>query len=219
MEQNNQTQPPVFNQPQQQQQPAALQYQPRVTARPMMGFWEAVKTCFKKYVNCKGRARRSEAWWYVLFIILCTFVFFFVMSTVLGMLNFDPGVSTAIFLVCFFLLVIILIIPQISVLVRRLHDTGRSGWWAGIFYLMSLIYNVAYIKLMWPLRDKMDITAGNYEAIMKLVTKTYAESPIAASIVSFLGLPTFLLGLVIFVFTLLDSKWGENKYGPSPKYQ
>ena len=64
MEQNNQQPlPPVFNQPQQQQMPSQMpQYQPRVTARPMMGFWEAVKTCFKKYVNCKGRARRSEAW-------------------------------------------------------------------------------------------------------------------------------------------------------------
>ena len=62
MEQNQQSQPPVFN-PQGQAQQPAPQYQPRVTASPMMDPVTAVKTCFKKYFDFKGRARRSEFWW------------------------------------------------------------------------------------------------------------------------------------------------------------
>ena len=37
-----------------------------VTATPMMGFVEAIKTCFSKYATFSGRARRSEFWWFYL---------------------------------------------------------------------------------------------------------------------------------------------------------
>ena len=37
-----------------------------VTVTPMMGFVEAVKTCFSKFATFSGRARRSEFWWFYL---------------------------------------------------------------------------------------------------------------------------------------------------------
>ena len=33
------------------------------------------------------------------------------------------------------------------------------------------------------------------------------------------SLGTVLLGILLIVFAIIDSKWGENKYGPSPKYK
>ena len=65
-QQNQQPQPPVFI------QPPSQQFQPRVTASPMMDPVTAVTTCFKKYFDFKGRARRSEFWWFALFVIICT---------------------------------------------------------------------------------------------------------------------------------------------------
>ena len=44
-------------------------------------------------------------------------------------------------------------------------------------------------------------------------------SPMLATIMSACALGVLLLTLVLLIFTIIDSKWGENKYGPSPKYQ
>jgi uncharacterized membrane protein YczE len=66
MEQQNQPQPPVFNEEKMQ----APQYQPYVTASPMLNPVVAVKTCLKKYFDFKGRARRSEYWWFMLLIVI-----------------------------------------------------------------------------------------------------------------------------------------------------
>ena len=74
MEQNQQS--PVFDQ-QPDQQPSAPQYEPYV---PIMGFGQAVKTCFKKYFDFKGRARRSEYWWFNLFNCIVTFIWSLIAS-------------------------------------------------------------------------------------------------------------------------------------------
>ncbi|MBR6339050.1 MAG: DUF805 domain-containing protein [Alloprevotella sp.] len=50
---------------------------------PMMSFGDAVKTCFKKYASFKGRARRSEFWWFYLAI--------YVVNSVLGSILFYFG--------------------------------------------------------------------------------------------------------------------------------
>ena len=100
-----------------------------------MGFLEAVKACFGKYVTFSGRARRSEFWWFVLFAYGAG-IFFSVIdlslfgettavttessASVSSETQFAP--FTSIFSLAVFL-------PYISVSVRRLHDTARSGWW------------------------------------------------------------------------------------------
>ena len=71
-----------------------------------MNFLSAIKACFGKYATFSGRARRSEYWWFV------------VLNFILG---FIPIVN--------FIWGLIVLIPTLAVGVRRLHDTGRSGWW------------------------------------------------------------------------------------------
>ena len=75
---------------------------------------EAVKTCFKKYFDFKGRASRSEYWYFVLFLVI---------GYAIGI-----GLSFVAFPFAFLLgaFVIAIIIPWISVAVRRLHDINRS---------------------------------------------------------------------------------------------
>ncbi len=90
-----------------------------------MDFLTAIKTCFAKYATFEGRARRSEFWFWWLFN--------FIIGIVLGWI---PIIGWIISLA--------LIIPNISVAVRRLHDTGRSGWW----WWIGLLPIVGFIVLL-----------------------------------------------------------------------
>ena len=96
-----------------------------------MDFMTAVKTCFSKYVTFSGRAQRSEFWWFFLFTFVGNFVLSIVDSTLFGTVTTGPGsfeahTNTPILSGLFGLACLL---PSISVAVRRLHDTDRSGWW------------------------------------------------------------------------------------------
>ena len=101
-------------------------------ATPMMSFGQAVSTCLiKKYATFKGRARRSELWWFALF----RFIVLIVVGSCLLVAAQHDGVVGGF---CGFLLILIilaLLVPAISVSVRRFHDIGYSGW----VYLALLI--------------------------------------------------------------------------------
>ncbi len=96
-----------------------------------MSFAESIRTCLTKYVDFKGRASRSEYWWFVLFIFLA-----YVGVGVVGSVAKAPAL---ILVVPFALL-----LPQLAAGVRRLHDTGKSGWW----YLICLIPYVGGIVVL-----------------------------------------------------------------------
>lgn len=77
----------------------------------------------KKYAVFKGRARRKEYWFFVLFNVIISFVLTLI-DGMLGTLSVESGVGV---LGVIYLLAVLL--PGIGVSIRRLHDTGRSGWW------------------------------------------------------------------------------------------
>ena len=85
-----------------------------------------------KYALFTGRARRSEYWYFTLFNII--------VSLGLGMIDAFTGIG---FLSALYSLAVI--IPSIAVGIRRLHDTGRSGWWL----LIILIPVVGAIILIY----------------------------------------------------------------------
>ena len=111
----------------------------------IMGFKEAVRTCLReKYFTFRGRASRSEYWYFYLFILLVTVVYFLIIAALFG---FNPppivvGASrdiefSTIQYVAFAvggILAIYLYIPILVAQVRRFHDRNLSGWWilAGI---------------------------------------------------------------------------------------
>lgn len=87
---------------------------------------EAVKTCLvDKYATFSGRATRSEYWYFILFYYLVAFC----LGLIIGMTGSDFSMAITLF-IC-----IPLFIPSIAVAVRRLHDTGRSGWWYFICFV------------------------------------------------------------------------------------
>lgn len=116
-----------------------------------MGFAEAVRSGFSNYVTFSGRARRSEYWYWALFVILVTAVAFIIdgqlfpgsVTTQVGdgmasvQANGGPVVGVA---------GLALFLPGLAVTVRRLHDTDRSGWWIllGLVPLIGIIVLIVW---------------------------------------------------------------------------
>lgn len=109
------------------------QYKPQTSK---IGFKDAIRICLKeKYASFEGRATRPEYWYFVLFYAIIMFAAAIV-GGILGALfsGGDGEVAIGLALVLYGLVTLGFVCPGISVLVRRLHDTGRSGWyyWLGL---------------------------------------------------------------------------------------
>lgn len=100
----------------------------------MIGFVEASKLFFTRAFDFNGRSSRAEYWWaYLMLIIL-----YLVASVVLSVLG-EIG------LILLVVLMLGILIPSLSIGVRRLHDTDRSGWW----YLIAFIPLASLILLVF----------------------------------------------------------------------
>ena len=92
----------------------------------------------KKYAVFDGRARRKEYWMFVLFYAIFGIVAV-VLDNVFGTAGKDIGYG-----IIYGLYSLAMILPALGVAIRRLHDTGRSGWWLFI----SLIPIIGSIWLL-----------------------------------------------------------------------
>jgi len=119
-----------------------------------MGFLGAIKTCYSKSFTFSGRASLSEYWWFVLFQFLVGIAisagamsYFFANPQILLQLKQDGTLPAGfmnnlwIFSAAHFLL---LFMPGLSAMVRRLHDTDRSGWW----YFIAMVPLIGAIWLL-----------------------------------------------------------------------
>ena len=104
-----------------------------------MDFMTAVRTCFSKYVDFSGRARRSEYWYFALFTFLVNIVTT-VLDNIVGT-DYDGTTSGGLIST---VVSLALLLPSLAVGVRRLHDTGRSGWWI----LIGIIPIIGWILLI-----------------------------------------------------------------------
>ncbi len=154
--------------------------------RPMLEFGESLSICWMKYADFKGRARRSEYWWWCL---LC-----FIICTVTRFIDQILSLGHIVTMIAW----LILVIPSMAVGTRRLHDTGRSGWWIVAEFVMAVI--------MWIM-------------VFSVESLVYYSSAIWIILYYIVVLLTFFVCFVILYFSVLDSHKGENQYGPSPKYQ
>jgi uncharacterized membrane protein YhaH (DUF805 family) len=96
----------------------------------LVNWWKVV--VLQRYAQFVGRAGRAEFWWF--------FLATFIVSAVLNIF----GRASVVFVVLGVIYSLAVLIPSIAVGVRRLHDTGRSGWWI----LIGLIPLVGFIVLI-----------------------------------------------------------------------
>lgn len=95
-----------------------------------------------KYADFKGRARRKEYWMWTLYFTLIL-LFAMVLDNVLG-LNFELLGQDLGYGWLYVIIGITHLIPGLGIVVRRLHDVGKSGW----FYLIILIPLIGFIWIL-----------------------------------------------------------------------
>lgn len=116
------------------------------------GFVAAIKKGFKGYVVWNARSTRSEYWWWVLFTLIVGIVATIIDTVVFGSEGMGAGWLSIIATIALFL-------PGLSLVVRRLHDTDRSGWWIWIS-LIPIVGGIILIVFML-LPSKMGPTRWN----------------------------------------------------------
>lgn len=94
-----------------------------------------------QYANFKGRARRKEYWMFFLFHVIFGIVLM-TLDQVIG-INFGESSYGPLYLIY----TLAVFIPTIAAMVRRLHDTGKTGW-MGLVILIPLIGIIWWIILM-----------------------------------------------------------------------
>lgn len=100
-----------------------------------MTFVESIKSGFSKYAEFNGRASLSEFWWWVLFVFLASAAASIVSPMVSGLFS------------------LAVLLPNIAVGARRLHDTDRSGW----LQLIAVIPLIGWIILIyWCVQPSKD---------------------------------------------------------------
>jgi uncharacterized membrane protein YhaH (DUF805 family) len=165
---------------------------------------EAVKTCYSKYFTFSGRARRSEYWWFFLFVIVAG-----VVASVIDGLVFGPTVETMTLTTdggatatatdygsgpIASVVGLVNFIPLLAVGWRRMHDTGRSG----LLYILPTLVVIGGIAISILVASIAPGRGG------------FAILPLLAIVASFVAF------LVVIWWLTRPSDPGPNAYGPEP---
>ena len=120
-----------------------------------MEFKTSVRTCLAKFADFTGRALRAEFWWFYLAVIICYLLIDLV---------FGSGLFGVMIVLLF---AAASLVPTLSAGVRRLHDTGRSGW----FLLLGFVPLVNFY-LLYLLARPGDTTMNNFGEPPLVPTRT-----------------------------------------------
>lgn len=115
---------------------------------------DAVKICLTmKYCSFKGRASRSEFWWFCLFTLILNLI-----VALVGLLL--PALGSIVSAVQ----ALWLLLPTVGVTTRRLHDRNFSGWWQ-VLPLAAVLPAIAGAVLG---ADGLLVLAGSAAALASL---------------------------------------------------
>lgn len=151
--------------------------------------------CIRNYATFKGRARRAEYWYFVLFSFLFTLAAMILDGICFGedYCIFSPLLSLFFFL------------PQLAVMVRRLHDTGRSGKIVLWYYITGFVWLVA-------------LMISGFSTFVALGAGSASGASTGFLILLGLGGILFLVwGIFFLVWFCTAGTPGDNEYGPDPK--
>ena len=98
-----------------------------------MNFQHAIASVLKNYINFSGRSIRSEFWYWQLFLVIG--------GLVAELIDAMTGSRISVLNLLFWL---VTLIPGLAVMVRRLHDTDRTGWWL-LLVIIPLIGEIVLI--------------------------------------------------------------------------
>ncbi len=170
---------------------------------------EAFSRTLANFAVFRGRARRSEFWWFMLISHGALAVLYLLSSLT------DSGILSLLFI----LMWLGIQLPKWSSISRRLHDTGHSAWLMALPIACIVSIWIIVIKMMGHIMDSIDMesirymTAHELEASLMAAITPYG---IPIGIWLTLAIPTTI---VMIIFCCYDSQPRPNKWGDSPKYQ
>ncbi|WP_380057801.1 DUF805 domain-containing protein [Falsihalocynthiibacter sp. SS001] len=180
-----------------------------------MGFWQAIRTCFKKYVTFSGRASRSEYWYFILFLILGNFVFGLLDTAIFGtnVVEVTSGDGTASAQVdnngpLASLFSLIIFIPTLAAGWRRMHDTGRSG----LYLLFPMLIMFGVFTLVWIAAGSVAFTGG----FLGLETIAVVMGALSTLVLIPIMLVALIGPLLVLWWLTRPSEPTPNQYGPNP---
>ena len=168
-----------------------------------MGFIEAVKSCFRNYVNFNGRARRSEFWFFFLFQVIIYFLdlifFIFCLISAVKSANLDSNYITSINLMA----------DGEAKTQAQLELLGKLLDANGMLWLPIIIFVITWLGLFIP----------NISVAFRRLHDTGKPGWLYfLSFTSYISILLYLAsGIFLLVMYVLDSQPGYNKYGPNPK--
>lgn len=190
--------------------------------------WSHFLFCMnERFFTLRGRATRREYWGYV---IWATFIQLLIAlpvfgGTVYAMFRYGQldSIALGILLTGHLLMGLTMLffsIPFYSLLVRRLHDIGRSGIWALLIFLVNVLYfgysiamklDSALTLSEWHMEDRQD---GIQHF---LLSWNMTEPPLTPGYLCLEAL-FYLTAFVTIFIACSNSKRGRNQYGPSRYY-
>lgn len=94
-------------------------------------FFESIRVCLTKYAEFNGRASRSEFWWFALFVTLVASALMYLSESLVNVFA------------------IAILLPMLAAGARRLHDSGKSGWWQ--LFILAPIAGIILVGILWAL--------------------------------------------------------------------
>lgn len=191
--------------------------------------WGAIKYNLANLTNFNGRDARQTFWYYVLFLVVVQFALGIIMVIPLYVDMFTQafnaarsGMDEAQMQAMMFsdvadqmktqmmvsaVLSLVIVVMLLASFVRRLHDSGKPGWWAAIpaaTYIFAAIYNFMNVENIIAVMQEA-MTSGNPAAAYSM------QGEMAGwSIISWIGI------IVVIVFGVMKSDEGANGYGDAP---
>lgn len=165
----------------------------RVRTLPQLSFEQALKLAFSRLTQFNGRSRRSEFWW-------CSLAAWLV-NLIASWIPFIGGVIS--------FLISLALIPLTF---RRLHDTGRSGWWWGFGCIIGTIGATVLVLVFVGAFSSV----GHFSSAS--AAENYFKNLILNPFTIIYLLVIFAYSIMMLVFLCQDSEKRPNQYGASPKY-
>ncbi len=175
---------------------------PNYQAGPSMTFVQAVRECFRKYGDFSGRAPRPEYWWWLVGYVIAGSILATIDTFIVSLVDQEDAFSPL-----YLVFVLAVLLPSLAVTSRRLHDTGKSGWWLlvwiGITSIGWIPFALGVAAFALGLLD--DWSGTNVEFIPLILG----------------GFLTLVVQVSVFIWMILwlarQGDAGPNSYGPSPQ--
>ena len=185
-------------------------------SKPMMTIQESVKVCLQKYADFSGRATRAEFWWWLLATTVVSFAISAVDTAISALMRSVTEFAFSPFSTSFGLAILL---PNLAVTARRLHDIGKSGWWqlvwiviAGAGWIIFAIGIAITVIMLFTGGSVASIKEGEFFSNVEFADFLPAISTLVIAL---------LVNLAVFIWYLIwlvrQGDNGANRFGPDPR--